>query len=118
MIKIVLIISSLLMFSYSNASNSKHEVIQAHTQLIGGWAPIFFDKYDLDKLESINQNITNKSIKSIKITYPTNMSGLASKIKSGIKDKSFISEMSKLDLKDSNVTKCNHNQVIVILYFK
>jgi hypothetical protein len=118
MIKVVLIISILLMFSYSNASNSKHEIIQVRTQLIGGWAPIFFDKYDLNKLESINQNITNKRIKSIKITYSTNMSTLASNIKSGIKDKSLISEMNKIDLKDSDTTKYNHNQVIVILYFK
>jgi endonuclease G len=103
---------------YSNANNMKHGTYQLSHPIIGGWAPVFFNDYDPEKIEQINQQIFDNKIKNIKIHYSENMHKLAFRIKNNLHCKKIKIDMNFLDLKDTGNTNYNHNQVIVTLYFK
>lgn len=116
--KRILFIMSLSMVNYYlNADSAKYTNYSASKAIIGGWAPVFFNNYDSEKINQINQQILDKKIKAIKINYSSNMTRLAIRIKNNLYYKQVNFEMNLLDLKDMDGAKYKHNQVVVTLYF-
>ncbi len=104
--------------NYVNASNNKIDNLQVSESKIGGWAPVFFNKYDAKEIDRINQQILDKKIKAVKISYSKNMYKLAIRIKKNLHYHYIKVDMNLLNLKDTDGISYNHNQVVLTLYFQ
>jgi hypothetical protein len=84
-------------------------------EIVGGWYPIFFDKYDSKKTNSIIESITDNKVKRITITYDENKV-LAEKIRAAIQAQiNFAVMMEYVPTKDGSA-KFNHSRVVVTVY--
>ena len=76
-------------------------------KLIGGWYPVFFEKYDQLKIDSIIKSISEGRVKEVTITYDKNKI-LAQKILAGIQSKiNFAVKMDHVELKDGSAKYIN-----------
>lgn len=88
------------------------------SKLIGGWAPVFFTKYDQTQLLDIADKMKVGTVKKVIVSYPKKMQSLAAQIQGYLqKNTSQKVAMNSLDLKDNDQVSYNMNQVIVTLYF-
>lgn len=90
----------------------------SNSELVGGWAPAFFNSYDEPQLVDIAQKMNDGVVKKIVISYPKKMQPLAAKIQSYLQKKTAQSiQMNVLDLQDTDQVSYNMTQVILTLYF-
>lgn len=90
--------------------------INAESNIVGGFsAPIYFTHYDQKEIDSITSNSTAKTIK---ISYPHQLSKLAIQVANTIKNKSTAHVvLEELNLQDTNLVKYRHDVVVVVLFF-
>ncbi|MCP4181081.1 MAG: hypothetical protein GY756_25230 [bacterium] len=101
--------------STTELNKESTQVKKPQKELIGGWYPIFFKKYDQSKVDSIKNSIISGKAKRVTITYDRNKV-LAEKILANIQAKlNFAVEMNHVALKDGTA-KYNHEQVTVTVY--
>jgi endonuclease G, mitochondrial len=92
-------------------------VIQKQKQMVGGWYPVFFNKYEQKKVDSIIKAITDNRVKKISVTYDKNKE-LAEKVVEGIQSQlNFAVEMEYVSPKDGSA-KFDHSRVVVTVYQK
>jgi endonuclease G, mitochondrial len=92
-------------------------VAQTQKQMVGGWYPVFFNKYEQKKVDSIIKAITDNKAKRITITYDDNKQ-LAEKILEAIQSQlNFAVEMEHVSPKDGSA-KFDHSKVVVTVYQK
>ncbi len=118
--KILLIVSLSTISYYVNAINSKDNVNktnQSLNRMVGGWVPVFFESYEQDKVNQINQQIKTNKIKTIKISYPHNMYKVAKRIKQNLSISKIIIDMNEFNIEDNDRIKYRHDQVVVTLYY-
>ena len=85
-------------------------------QIAGGWYPVFFNRYDQAKVDSIIDSIINGRVKRINITYDNNKV-LAEQVKEGIqKELNFAVKMEQVKPKDTKTVKFEHDRVVVTVY--
>lgn len=83
------------------------------TMLIGGWYPVFFNKYDQKQVDQIVDQIKAGKVESVKITYDKSTK-LAKKIQLRIERKThFKPELTQVVNQDTATTQYNHTQVVV-----
>ena len=84
--------------------------------VIGGWYPVFFDKYDQTKVDGIISAIKEGHAKRITITYDRNEE-LAKEITAKIQEKlNFAVEMKQVKNKDTETLKYNHDKAVVTVF--
>ena len=104
-----------------NTSTLKDEPVQKepvkkNRQMVGGWYPVFFDKYDQAEVDSIIDSIKNGRVKRITITYDNNKK-LAEQIKEGNqKELNFAVMMDQVKTKDTKTVQYEHDRVVVTVY--
>ena len=87
-------------------------------QNIGGWYPVFFESYDIIKLNHIISSIKNDMIGKVVINYDKNYT-LAIKIqKYIILETDFPINLNHTIQKDDKFVNYNHDQVVVIIWNK
>lgn len=85
-------------------------------ELVGGWYPVFFNKYSNTKVLEIVDGIKTGKIKRLIISYDENKL-LAMQIRTNIQAKvNFAIQMEHVPLTDSDSTQFNHSQVVVTVY--
>ena len=90
----------------------------AHQYIIGGWSPMFFNEYDVSKIQSIVSIANKNKIKTIHITYELNNQKLAYKIYDAIIHKTQIKpQINEIKLTDTADLKYNHDIVSVTIYY-
>ncbi len=107
----------MLIINYVNVagSNTTNEFTTEPKKIGGFSSPIFFTSYNQ---KQVNQIVTNKTAKTIIISYPKALYQLAQKIRINIQQQSSVTiELKQFDLKDTATTKYRHDAVIVVLYF-
>ncbi|MCF7790907.1 MAG: hypothetical protein K9L78_04430 [Victivallales bacterium] len=86
-------------------------------QLIGGWYPVFFNKYNKKKVNEIIDTIADGRAKRVSISYDENKK-LADKILAAIQTKlNFAVEMKHVSPKDGSA-KFDHSKVVVTIHLK
>lgn len=91
---------------------------KAQQPKLGGWYPVFFNKYNKAEVRSIVNTIKAGKVKKIIITYNQNEE-LAKEIRAGIQRKiSFDVEMKQVINKDTDKLKFDHDKVVVTVYSK
>jgi hypothetical protein len=114
---ILMMLSVIVIVGCSSTVGLNNAVKQADTpkkELIGGWYPIFFHKYDQIKVDSIIKTVAEGKAEKVTISYSKNKK-LAKKILAGIQSKlNFAVNMEHLELKDGTA-KYDHEQVTVII---
>ncbi len=101
----------------SSISTEAHEIMR-QKNLVGGWYPIFFDDYSLNKLNDVVNNIKSGKVASIQIQYDHNESlakQIASQIESQTKLK--VSPIQSSPPESSTVTY-ERNRVTLIVRSK
>ena len=84
--------------------------------VVGGWYPVFFDKYDQTKVDGIIDAIKDGHAKRITITYDMNEK-LAEEITAKIQEKlNFAVEMKQVKNKDTKTLKYSHNKAVVTVF--
>lgn len=90
----------------------------SHGKAIGGWAPVFFAKYDQAQLSDIAAKMEDGVVKKVIVSYPKKMQPLAKKIQSYLQQTTSQKvTMDYLELKNTDQVSYNMSQVIVTLYF-
>ena len=91
---------------------------QTQQQMIGSFYPVFFDKYSVEKIDSIADKLNNGQVKEVVITYDDNKE-LATKIAKN------LSVMTGQDIKaqhkpqqDTKDTQYDHSRVTAIVKTK
>jgi hypothetical protein len=89
--------------------------LPAATKLIGGWYPIFFDRYSVEKVDDLSEKLNNGDIVSIVVKYDEDYE-LAKKIARN------ISVLTGKDIKvkhdpqiDTDTTQYNHSGAVAIV---
>ena len=96
--------------------HQKKECTSNDKQLIGGWYPVFFDKFDRAKVDSIIDSIKQNRVKSITISYDQNEE-LAEKVKEAIQEElNFAVMMDQTKTEDTDTVEFDHNRVVVTVY--
>jgi hypothetical protein len=117
--KILLIVSLSTISYYVSAINSKdvNKTNQSLNRMVGGWVPIFFESYEPEKVNQINQQIKTNKIKAIKISYPHNMYKVAKRIKQNLSISKISIDMNEFNIEDTTTTKYRHDQVVVTVFY-
>lgn len=86
--------------------------------LVGGWYPVFFNKYSNKKVNKIINSIKEGHVKKVEISFDKNDS-LAIKIKNKIELKTkFPVVLRATHTEDTKETQYNHNLVVVTIWNK
>lgn len=94
--------------------SSKH---LASTPLVGGWYPVFFDKYDRGAVDAIVKNYQSGHIKKVVISYDKNYA-LAKQILVKLQtQKGMYIQFEHTPLEDGSA-QFNHTRVVVVVYNK
>ncbi len=128
--KVILLIAVAGLFACSTNSggiNTKSSVQEASSapikqnassEMVGGWAPVFFTGFDKSELDQIVEGVNAGRIKRAAISYPTRMQTLANSIRDYLQTNTGQKiTMKSVELKDTDQVKYNLKQVIVTLYF-
>ena len=87
----------------------------AKPEIVGGWYPVFFDKYDAAQVRTIVDNIRAGHVARVTITYDDNYI-LAKQILSKIQEQvNFAVEFEQIKRQDGTA-KFNHKRVVVTVY--
>lgn len=114
-------ISEKMVDNILNSINPKDDSLQKepkteNKQMVGGWYPVFFNKYDQKQVDAIIDSIKNGRVKRITITYDNNKS-LAEQVKAGIqKELNFAVMMDHVQNKDTDTVQYDHDKVVVTVY--
>ena len=95
---------------------SQEESGNEKKQMVGGWYPVFFDKFDQTKVDSIIDSIKKGRVKRINISYDKNKK-LAEQIEESIqKELNFAVIRDQVENKDTKTVKFDHDRVIVTVF--
>lgn len=88
----------------------------ASTKVMGGWYPVFFDKYSVSKIDEIVDKYNSGNIKQIRILYDDNYE-LAQRISKNLSvlTGENISPIHSPNI-DTEQTQYNHEQVVVEIH--
>ena len=107
---------SLAVADESSTLSNKVSGVTEH--VVGGWYPVFFDKYSEIKIDQIISTINEGRVKRITVDYDRNKT-LAVKIMKKIQSKTkFSVELHASHPKDSDTIKYKHEQVVVTVWSK
>jgi endonuclease G len=100
----------------------KADSLQSHAKpnkgLIGGWYPIFFDEYSVDKVNALTNSIQEGKVASIQIQFDRN-SELAKKLVSQIESKTSMQvTLTQSSPPDNSGVTLERNRVTVIVRSK
>lgn len=91
--------------------------VVASAPLVGGWYPVFFDKYDSVAVNSIIKSYQEGHVKKAVISYDKNYA-LAKKILAKLQmQKGMNIEFEHTPLEDGSA-QFNHTRVVVVVYNK
>lgn len=98
--------------------SAESDINVSESQMVGGWAPAFFSVFNKKELQDIVDGINEGRVKKATISYPTQMSSLAVKIRDYLQAQTNSKiQMEKVELANTDTVTYNMKQVVVTLYF-
>jgi endonuclease G len=102
----------------NKSSKQAEKPTVGHNPLVGGWYPIFFDQYSLEKVSAIISQVKVGRVFSVQIHYDQNRE-LAQRLAQEIEAQSLIKvTLSHSSPPDSSIAGYERNRVIAIVHSK